>query len=156
MQEALGQLKRNELEAMEFYTGIASNSRDTDVARLMRHLADFEKGHHESLCTIEERFDGAGSRAVKSAATGSLPDGLRIALPDLKGTESLLATIEAAIGLELRAQHSLESVAELSTETGYRQFFLEMATEERGHYLLLKDVAWSLTNFGSWESKARH
>ncbi len=147
---AIGQLKQNEVAAMDFYHDAGKRAKDPMVEKLLYFLADMEKEHHKMLDETEDRLKNGKTVSAMSFTQNVTPFDLRIDMPDLTGRESLMKTLEEASALEMKSQYGFEHAAEKTNMKELREFFLSMAGEERRHFLLLKDVAWSLGNFGMW------
>ena len=84
-----------------------------------------------------------------------MPPDLAIRLPELPDQVSLMKIINEAIDLETRAESSYNKLAEMTADKQGHDMFARLAEEEHKHFLILKDVYWTLNNLGEWSGPKR-
>jgi rubrerythrin len=125
-----------EIEAYEYYSGVAEKVQDAALKRIFAELATEEKGHRAFLQTILNRdiqdFSVSDSEDYKLADTLEVPP---LTL-DMKPTDG----IALAIRKELDAMQMYTQLARVSSDAGVKQTFQELAKMEKNHKTRLEDI----------------
>jgi rubrerythrin len=125
-----------EIEAYEYYSGVAEKVQDAALKRIFAELATEEKGHRAFLQTILNRdiqdFSVIDSEDYKLADTLEVPP---LTL-DMKPTDG----IALAIRKELDAMQMYTQLARVSSDAGVKQTFQELAKMEKYHKTRLEDI----------------
>jgi rubrerythrin len=129
-----------EIEACEYYSGVAEKVQDAALKRIFSELATEEKGHRAFLQTILNRdiqdFSVSDSEDYKLADTLEVPP---LTL-EMKPTDG----IALAIRKELDAMQMYTQLARVSSDPGVKQTFLELAKMEKSHKTRLEDIYTSM------------
>jgi rubrerythrin len=125
-----------EIEAYEYYSGVTDKVQDAALKRIFSELATEEKGHRAFLQTILNRdiqdFSVSDSEDYRLADMLEVPP---LTL-DMKPTDG----IALAIRKELDAMQMYTQLARVSSDTGVKQTFQELARMEKAHKTRLEDI----------------
>jgi rubrerythrin len=125
-----------EIEAYEFYHGVAEKVQDAPLKRIFSELAAEEKGHRAFLQAILNRdlqaFKVEDSEDYKLAETLDVPP---LTL-DMKPADG----IALAIRKELDAMQMYAQLAQVSSDSGEKSTFLELSQMEKNHKTRLEDI----------------
>ncbi|MBN1381997.1 MAG: ferritin family protein [Deltaproteobacteria bacterium] len=127
---------RQEVEAFTFYNAVADRTKDANLKRLFKDLAQEEKKHK---LTLEECLEkGTGKMHFSESADYKVVDALPTPplTPDLKPVEGLVIAIKK----ELEAMQMYTQLAKASADAAQKNIFLELASMERGHKSKLEDL----------------
>lgn len=126
----------NEEEAYSYYTSVAENARDKSMKDLFSDLAAEEAKHRVMLEAFlkkaPEKFHFTESKDYRVTDNMDTP-AFRTDMKPIDG-------IVLAIKKELEAMQMYTQLANVSSEEGQKNTFLELASMERGHKSRLEDI----------------
>ena len=155
LSDAILTAKENEKKAAAFYASAATKTKNSMVKKLLSQLVDFENIHFAKLVLLENALRKDGSFIDYAGTTLKLPPDLVIRLPELPDAVSTMEVITEASDLEIREVEEYTRLAEKTADRQGHDMFLKLAEEEHGHFLLLRDVYWTLNNLGEWKGPVR-
>ncbi|MEE9910441.1 MAG: ferritin family protein [Deltaproteobacteria bacterium] len=125
-----------EVEAFTYYSKVSEKTKDANLKRLFKDLAEEEAKHKKTL----EKYlmKGAAKIHFSESADYKVADTLPTPplTPDLKPVDGLVIAIKK----ELEAMQMYTQLAKTSTDEGEKTIFLELASMERGHKNKLEDL----------------
>jgi rubrerythrin len=127
---------KKEIEAYNFYHGVADKAKNPMLKDLFAELAGEEKKHRELLQGMltkdisKMKFDPSHDYKV----------GDNLPTPDLKVGMKPLEGLVVAIKKELEAMQMYTQLAKLATDTETQFLFSQLANMERGHKARLEDI----------------
>jgi rubrerythrin len=126
----------DEIEAYEFYGGVADKVQDAALKRIFSELALEEKGHRAFLQTVLNRnfqdFKLEDSEDYKLAEMLETP-ALTLDMKPVDG-------VALAIRKELDAMQMYAQLAKVSSDPGEKNTFQELAKMEKNHKTRLEDI----------------
>jgi rubrerythrin len=157
MVEALDFAIRFEREGKEFFeeaAKITNNSLGKDV---FRTLAEEENVHMNKIMEVYQDLEKKGKWEERITVVGN-PDRLKTVFAgamekidkDIKVSTSDLEALKKAMELEQRGQKLYNGLAEKAADPLEKRFHLTLATEERGHFLLILDSYDYLSDPSGW------
>jgi rubrerythrin len=142
--------KDNEKAAADFYARAVSTAGNSKVSRLFEQLTEFEQMHYDRLTELENSLRDKGKFIEYPGTEFVVPPGMEIKLPELPDKPALMKIVNEAVDLESRAERAYSKLADMTTDRAGRDMFVRLAAEERKHFVILKDVYWTLNNLGEW------
>jgi len=149
--QALRMAQAAEQKAAQLYADAAEKTSNPPARELFEKLAAFERHHYEKLVEQEKELEAAGAfseykgRDLKVLSRGEVKE---IEEPDRK---SALEVISMAMDIEQEAKERYEGLAGKTADTDGQAMFRRLAEEEHGHYLVLSDAYFSLSNQRGWD-----
>lgn len=126
----------NEIEAYTYYTSVAEKASDKSIKELFGDLAGEESKHKITLegflKKAPEKFHFAASKDYKVTD--------KIDTPAFTKNMKPVDGIVLAIKKELEAMQMYTQLANVSSDEGQKNTFLELASMERGHKNRLEDI----------------
>jgi rubrerythrin len=147
--------KDNEKTASEFYARAATTAGTSRARKLFEQLTEFEQIHYDRLTALENSLRDKGAFIDYGGTEFVMPPDLAIRMPELPDQVSLMKIINEAVDLETRAESSYNKLAEMTTDKQGHDMFARLAEEEHKHFLILKEVYWTLNNLGEWTGPKR-
>jgi rubrerythrin len=147
--------KDNEKAAAEFYARAASSAVNSWTRKLFEQLTEFEQIHYDRLSDLENSLQDKGAFIEYAGTEFVVPPEMVVRLPEVPDKSSLMKIINEAVDLEARAESAYNKLADITTDKVGHDMFSRLAEEEHNHYLLLKDVYWTLNNLGEWSGPRR-
>jgi rubrerythrin len=125
-----------EIEAYTYYHMVSEKARDKSIKDLFGELAGEEAKHKVTLeaflTKAPEKLHFAKSRDYKVADAIPTPS----LTPDLKPIDGILIAIKK----ELEAMQMYTQLANINSDEGQKNLFMELASMERGHKSRLEDI----------------
>ena len=135
-----------EKEAYIFYNSVSEKSKDKSIKDLFRDLAEEEAKHKITLegflTKAPEKLHFAESKDYK--VVDALPS------PPLTSDLKPIDGIVLAIKKELEAMQMYTQLANVSSDEGQKNTFLELASMERGHKSRLEDIYTNMAFPETW------
>ena len=147
--------KDNERAASEFYARAASTAGNSWTRKLFEQLTEFEQIHYDRLTDLENSLRNKGAFVEYAGTEFVVPPEMVVRLPEVPDKSSLMKIINEAVDLEARAESAYNKLADITTDKVGHDMFSRLAEEEHKHYILLKDVYWTLNNLGEWSGPQR-
>jgi rubrerythrin len=147
--------KDNERAASEFYARAASTAGNSWTRKLFEQLTEFEQIHYDRLTDLENSLRNKGAFVEYAGTEFVVPPEMVVRLPEVPDKSSLMKIINEAVDLEARAESAYSKLADITADQVGHDMFNRLAEEEHNHYLLLKDVYWTLNNLGEWSGPRR-
>ena len=147
--------KDNERAASEFYARAASTAGNSWTRKLFEQLTEFEQIHYDRLTDLENSLRNKGAFVEYAGTEFVVPPEMVVRLPEVPDKSSLMKIINEAVDLEARAENAYNKLADITTDKVGHDMFSRLAEEEHKHYILLKDVYWTLNNLGEWSGPQR-
>lgn len=152
-----------EVDGKEFYQKASRKSSNKLAKELFRQLANEEDIHRKKFegiykalkrgqnwPDVEPPFEkGKKIKSLFAEASKALGTGFKIA-------ESELEAIKAAMDMEIRSYNLYHSRSAESTMPAEKQFYKNLAGEERGHHLALLDSYEYLSDPTGWFTRKEH
>jgi rubrerythrin len=152
-----------EVDGKEFYQKASRRSSNKLAKELLRQLANEEDIHRKKFEEIykalkrsqnwpdvEPPFEkGKKIKSLFAEASKALGTRFKIA-------ESELEAIKAAMDMEIRSYNLYHSRSAESTMPAEKQFYKNLAGEERGHHLALLDSYEYLSDPTGWFTRKEH
>ena len=152
-----------EVDGKEFYQKASRKSSNKLAKELFRQLANEEDIHRKKFeetykalkrghdwPDVEPPFEkGKKIKSLFAEASKALGTRFKIA-------ESELEAIKAAMDMEIRSYNLYHSRSAESTLPAEKQFYKNLAGEERGHHLALLDSYEYLSDPTGWFTKKEH
>ncbi len=136
----------NEVEAYDFYLGVANSSQDKAIKSIFQEMAEQELGHRNLL---QSYLDGS----TKTFSFKAAPD-YKIAetvdKPKLSLDMKPVDAIALAMKNEEDAMHMYQKFAEASDDAEQTQLFLELVKMETSHKAKLEDLYTNMAFPESW------
>jgi rubrerythrin len=126
----------SEIEAYDFYHGVAEKAKDPALKKLFVELAGEETKHRVFLEGLLKR-DAAN---LHFAATKDYKVGDALPTPKLTDALTPLEGLVIAIKKELEAMQMYTQLANLSDDTEQELLFFELANMEKTHKARLEDI----------------
>jgi rubrerythrin len=147
--------KDNEKAAAEFYARAAATAGNSKARKLFEQLTEFEQIHYDRLTELENSLRDKGQFIEYAGTEFVVPPDMVIKLPELPDKPSLMKIVSEAVDLETRAEKAYHKLADMTTDKAGHDMFTRLAGEEHKHFVLLKDVYWTLNNLGEWSGPQR-
>jgi rubrerythrin len=147
--------KDNERAASEFYARAASTAGNSWTRKLFEQLTEFEQIHYDRLTDLENSLRNKGAFVEYAGTEFVVPPQMVVRLPEVPDKSSLMKIINEAVDLETRAESAYNKLADITTDKVGHDMFSTLAEEEHNHFVLLKDVYWTLNNLGEWSGPRR-
>lgn len=157
---SLQQAMLSERDGYQFYSMAAKQAGDSDAERMFGHLAEEEMRHFEMLQEKYQSLLDTGAWSPDTAWNEPWqPEGSgRIFSDDfvrrIRGRHLEMAALSIGILLEKQAFEFYSKQAEASEDKIVREFFVQLANWEDGHYRMLlredealKEEYWSENRF---------
>jgi rubrerythrin len=135
----------NEIEAYEFYKGVADKSKDAGLKKTFAELADEEAKHRkflEGLTSGKEPMHFDETKDYKVAES--------IEKPKLSLSMKPSDAIALALKNEQEAMDMYTEMANCSTDDEQKKMFQSLATMERGHKVKLEDTFTNMAFPEAW------
>lgn len=126
----------NEVEAYEFYKGVAEKTQDANLKQIFEELASEEKGHEQLL----QGFLATGANPLIFVETADYKVAETIDKPKLSLEMKPVDAIALAMKNEAEAMEMYQKLAENSTDADQKEMFLNLAKMEQGHKTRLEDL----------------
>ena len=148
-----------EEKGYEFYIQTANNTSNQLARSTLTSLAERELLHKEK---IVELFDALSKKSgIKADHSHVNPGKKELLMPILaklkaslgktfKTTEDINEAYKIAEGLEKDSFMLYEKIANESTDSMIKQFYLSLAAEEKDNYAILDETLEYLNNPGEW------
>ena len=149
--DAVRVVKENERTAAQSYLTASWEIWNPMGRKLFEELSDFENYHFKQLSALEKSLEESGEYIEYKGREFPLPPVLEAKAAQEPESKSVMKIINEAIELEREAESAYADLAAQTTDKRGRAMFERLSEEERGHYRLLKDAYWSLTNLGAWK-----
>lgn len=127
---------KNEIEAYDFYSGVAARVSDPAIRSIFTEMAQQEEKHRVQLSAY---LDGAAESFVMER----LPDykvAETVEQPKLSLSMKPVDAIALAMKREEEARNAYQLFADASTDPALRQVFLELSAMENGHKSRLEEL----------------
>ena len=147
--------KENEKTAADFYAKAATTAGNSRARKLFEQLTEFEQIHYDRLTALETSLIDKGAFIHYGGTEFVMPPDLAIRMPELPDQVSIMKIINEAVDLETRAESSYNKLAAMTTDKEGHDMFARLAEEEHKHFLILKEVFWTLNNLGEWSGPSR-
>ena len=136
----------NEVEAYEFYLGVANNSSDQAIKSIFQEMADQELGHRNLL---QSYLDGS----IKTFSFKAAPDykiSETVDKPKLSLAMKPVDAIALAMKNEEDAMNMYQKFADASADAEQVKLFLELVKMETGHKARLEDLYTNMAFPENW------
>ena len=149
--DAIKIAKENERIASDAYREAIPEMQHTVGKRLFQELSDFEQFHYEKLSALEKSLVEDGKFINYEGKEFPLPPIFDVKAAVEPGKKSLMTIITQAIGLEETAKKAYADLADEIEDPLGKDMFKKLSAEEYGHYRILIEAYWSVSNFGVWK-----
>jgi rubrerythrin len=149
--DAIRVAKDNERIASESYRDAVQEIQHTVGKRLFQELSDFEQFHLEKLTALEKSLIETGKFINYEGKEFPLPPIFEVKAAVEPGKKSLMTIITQAIGLEETAKKTYAELADEIDDPLGKEMFKKLSAEEYGHYKVLVEAYWTVSNFGVWK-----
>lgn len=149
--DAIRIAKDNERIASESYRGAIDEIQHSVGKRLFQELSDFEQFHFEKLTELEHSLIKEGKYINYQGREFPMPPIFEVKGAVEPGKQSLMTIITQAIGLEETAKKTYADLADEVDDPLGKEMFKKLAAEEYGHYRVLVEAYWTVSNFGVWK-----
>jgi rubrerythrin len=149
--DAIRVAKDNERIASESYRDAVQEIQHTVGKRLFQELSDFEQFHLEKLTALEKSLIETGKFINYEGKEFPLPPIFEVKGAVEPGKKSLMTIITQAIGLEETAKKTYAELADEIDDPLGKEMFKKLSAEEYGHYKVLVEAYWTVSNFGVWK-----
>ena len=149
--DAVKVVKENERLASQSYLTASWEIKNPMGKKLFEELSAFENYHFKQLSALEKSLESSGEYIDYTGREFPLPPVLKAKAAQEPESKSVMKIISEAIALEQEAEKAYADLAAQTTEKRGRAMFERLSEEENGHYRLLKNAYWALTNLGTWE-----
>jgi rubrerythrin len=149
--DAIRVAKENERIASDSYRNAVLEIQHPIGKRLFQDLSDFEQFHYEKISALEKSLMEEGKFINYEGKDFPLPPVFEVKAAEEPSKKSLMTILSQAIGLEEEAKAAYADLAEQVTDPQGRQMFTKLAAEEYGHYRILIEAYWTVSNFGVWK-----
>lgn len=154
----------NEMNERQFYLNNASRTRNPVGKAMFERIAEDELEHYEMIKKLHAEWKAGGKwpetvpLTVKETNVKTLLQRMLKESKERSESDSDdLAAVQAAAQFESKGVDLYRELADASTDTKERNFFLLLSGIEREHFLSLKDMEEYMKNPASWHtSKERH
>lgn len=136
----------NEVEAYEFYLGVANSTQDKAIKSIFQEMADQELGHRD---LIQSYLDGSGKTfSFKAAPDYKVSE--TVEKPKLSLSMKPVDAIALAMKNEEDAMYLYQQFADASETAEQKKLFLELAKMETGHKAHLENLYTNMAFPESW------
>jgi rubrerythrin len=161
--EALKYAIQMEIDGKEHYLKASMESRNELGQKLLRKLAEEEDYHRRKFELIYETiqkkkswpavdFEPNSGRALRTIFARAIED----MDSEVKPLDTELQAVKMAMELENESRDYYTTQAEKATEDGEREFYEQVAMEEREHHLVLMDYYDFLQDPAGWFTQKEH
>ena len=134
--ETLKKAIKGEKDGYTFYKMLAENATNEAAKKKLENLRDDEIRHEATLIAIYHKYVGDTIGTLPEKGINALAEVFRKG--QIKKRRSDIEFINLAIEAELAATKYYQDERELIDDPTFREIFDQLATEEHGHYELLK------------------
>lgn len=158
MVKALEFALRFEREGKEFFEKAAKITNNSLGREVFQTLAEEEDVHMNKIMEVYQNLEKKGKWEERITVVGN-PDRVKTVFAeamekidkDIKAGTSDLEALKKVMELEQRGQNLYyNDLAEKAADPLEKRFYLTLATEERGHFLLILDSYDYLSNPSGW------
>ena len=160
MEKTISALKfalKFEKEGKEYFKKAATMTNNALGKELFRTLAEEEDLHMKKIQEIYKKLEKEGKWEERITIVGS-PDRVKTVFAeaterigkDVKADTSDLDALKKAMEMEGRGEKLYKDLSEKAANSFEKRFFLTLATEERGHFLLILDSFDYLSDPAGW------
>ncbi len=149
--DAIRIAKENERIASESYRNAIQDIHHSVGKQVFQELSDFELFHFEKLDALEKSLMEEGKFINYEGKEFPLPPVFEIKAAQEPGKKSLMTIITQAIGLEEEAKKTYAELADQVDDPLGKAMFKKLSEEEYGHYQILIEAYWTVSNFGTWK-----
>lgn len=135
----------NEIEAYDFYKGVADKTKDAGLKKIFAELAEEEAKHRKFL----EGFT-SGKVQMQFDETKDYKVAQSIEKPKLSLSMKPVDAIALAVKNEEEAMEMYTEMANCSTDAEQKKMFQSLATMERGHKVKLEDTFTNMAFPEAW------
>ncbi len=136
----------NEVEAYEFYLGVAQNSPDKAIKSIFQEMAEQELGHRDLL----QSYLSGSTKTFSFKATPDYNVSATVDKPKLSLAMKPVDAIALAMKNEEDAMHMYQKFADASADNEQKTLFLELVKMETGHKAKLEDLYTNMAFPESW------
>ncbi len=157
MVEALDFALRFEREGKEFFEKAAKITNNSLGREVFQTLAEEEDVHMKKIMEVYRDLEKKGKWEKRITVVGNpgrvktvFADAVEKIGKDIKAGTSDLEALKKAMDLEERGQKLYNGLAEKAADPLEKRFYLTLATEERGHFLVILDSYDYLSDPAGW------
>lgn len=148
--DAIAIVKQNERIASDMYLEASRNIINPVGKQLFLQLSAFEQYHFEIVSKLEKSMQEQGDFPVYEGRDFPLPPVFEIEAAKEVNKKSVMKIIAEARQLEKQAEKAYADLAAQIKDPVGHETFIRLAREENGHYFILSEAYWTLTNLGVW------
>lgn len=126
----------NEVEAYEFYKGVAETTQDDNLKQIFQELAEEEKNHQMLL----EGFLAPDAEPLVFKETADYQVAETVDKPKLSLEMKPVDAVALAMKLEQEAMEMYQKLADESASDSQRDMFLNLVAMEQGHKTKLENL----------------
>ena len=146
-----------EKEGKEYFQKAAAITNNTFGKKVFQALAREEDLHMKKIQEMYKKLEKEGKWKERVTVVGN-PDQVQTVFneamekidKDIKANTDDLAALKKAMELEGRGEKLYKDLSEKAVNSFEKRFFLTLATEERGHFLLILDSFDYLSDPAAW------
>jgi rubrerythrin len=135
----------SEIEAYEFYTGVAEKVQDTNLKSIFDGLANEEEGHREFLEGVL-----TGTKPLSIDETKDYKVSAVVDKPKLSVYMKPVDAVALAMKNEEEAMNTYTELAHISTDDREKDLFESLAQMERGHKFKLEEIYTNMAFAEVW------
>ncbi|HNY51516.1 MAG TPA: ferritin family protein [Smithella sp.] len=135
----------NEIEAYDFYKGVADKSKDAGLKKIFAELADEEAKHRKFLEGLT-----SGKTQMHFDETKDYKVAESLEKPKLSLSMKPSDAIALAVKNEQEAMDMYTEMANCSTDAEQKKMFQSLAAMERGHKVKLEDTFTNMAFPEAW------
>jgi rubrerythrin len=140
--------KAAEKNAAELYSKAAKEAVNPLVRRLFEQLTEFESYHYQKLVDLEHSLQEKGTFIEYENFDDET---LVPAISEVKRIQGVKKTsaakvLKQAMAIEVEAEKRYTDLADQTSDPQGRRMFLQLAREERGHYLVIESAYYDVSN----------
>lgn len=136
----------NEIEARDFYKGVADRTRDPGLRQIFAELAEAEAGHKASL----EKFLAGDIKQFEFQSVADYKVAESLEMPRLGLDMKPVEAVALAVKKEEEAMRMYQGLAAMAKDESQAALFGELAKMELGHKSRLEDLFTGMAYPEAW------
>ncbi len=149
--DSIRMVKENERIASESYFKASEEISNPIGKQIFVELSSFENYHFEKLSNLEKSLEESGQFIDYEKREFLLPPIFEIKASENPQNKSVITILSQAIDLEIQAETVYANMATQISDPLGHSMFSRLAEEEHGHYKILREAYWTVTNLGTWK-----
>jgi rubrerythrin len=147
---AIRVVKENEKTASDFYTEASKKTGSAVGRHLFEQLAEFEQFHYARLSALENSMEEKTNYISYEGYDFPPPPKIEPKAVEEPNRQTVMNIINRAREFEKEAEKAYSDLAMEITDPQGHAMFQQLSEEEHGHYRILTEAFWSLSNLQGW------